>query len=379
MIGSSAPQSLELCALAEEKVQALRGSCYSPESMRFSPPVGFFNLQLLLIQGCVCGMVAAQTLPGPELFQARGYVPGNIALPEPGMPFPVERLKDPPIQKLADVPLFPEGPSYRPEDGSYFFAGNIGLTRLDAEGNLQVAVEKPGGGGTHILPDGSFLLVGKSGLRRIYLDGRIALIADGKETGGGNDVTVGIHLEVYFSVPGKGIYRVSPGVNGKVEKVLEKGGNGLDVDPSGRYLYVHGGGVHRYAIESATGPLGEGELVWKSDRELGGRDGCTFDIWGNLYSMHFRTGVITVGDPETKRILGQIRTGVEPAANLCFAGKDLQSLFVAAGAPKFKNCQLLKIDLGITGFPGHVGATEYPVLRMLEETADPAALALVLN
>ena len=181
---------------------------------------------------------------------------------------------------------------------------------------------------------------------------------------------MGIHGEIYFSIPRTGIYRVTPGKDGKVEKVADGGGNGLDVDPTGKFLYVHRGGIQRYAINGLDQPLGEAELFFKFERGKGGADGCTFDAWGNLYSMTFGRGVIAVIDTKTGEQIREIDTGVAPASNLTFGGKDNKTLFVTAGVPRVDNCQVLKIDLGITGFPGHVGATEYPHIKIQDYKGD---------
>jgi len=311
-----------------------------------------------------------------SLFEARGYDPAKMELPESGESIPVDRLESAEFKTVASFEGFPEGPSYRPADGSYFFSGNVALTRVDPDGELHVVLEESGGGGTHFLPDGSVLLVGKIGLRRVYPDGRIALLADGNEIGGGNDLTVGKYGEIYFSAPGKGIYRLTPGEDGQLELVTGKSANGLDVDPSGDWLYMAAGGVHRHRIHGPDQPLGEQKLVCRLPKGEGGGDGCTFDAWGNFYTMHFRTGKIRVVDPAKKKVIATIPTSVVPASNLTFGGARNTELFVTAGAPKHENCQVLKAELGIIGFCGHPGATDYLEIRILDEKADAEAFAV---
>ncbi len=306
--------------------------------------------------------------PMMELFVKRGFSPENIVLPEPGEKFPTEKLVDPEVVKVVDIDWFPEGPSYRAADDTYFFAGNRALTRVDPDGSLHKMMGGPGAGGTHVLPDGSILVLGGSGLRRLMPDGTIALIADGAKTGQGNDITVGVYNEIYYSAPRVGIFRVTPGKDGKVEKVSENWANGLDVDPSGKFLYVNRGGVRRYAINGVDQPLGEETLVYRlADDERGGLDGCTFDAWGNFYKIIFTSGTVLVIDPDSGTRLGKFELGVAPSTNLTFGGPSNTDLLVTAGVPRLKNMQILKVPLGITGFPGHPGATEYPVLRILEE------------
>ena len=314
-----------------------------------------------------------------DIFSARGFDLDQVSLPADSERFPAEKLRQARFEKLTDTELFPEGPSYRTSDGSWFFSGNLALTRVDAEGKVHPILGKPGGGGTHVLPDGSILLIGQPGLRRIFPDGRIALLADAEETGPGNDLSVGIHGEVYFSAPSQGIYRLTPGADGKLEKVSDKNANGLEVDPGGKFIYVAGQAVERLKIRGLDQALGKAEKVYQFAKGKGGGDGCTFDAWGNFYTVRFKTGEIRVIDPAKKTLLAEIPTGVVPSSNLTFGGADNTSLLITAGAPKFENCQLLTADLGITGFCGHSGATDYPVVRWLEELGEAEKRALAGN
>ena len=310
-----------------------------------------------------------------ELFAARGFDAARIELPRPGEKFPAAKLRNVEFHPVTRFALFPEGPCYRPRDDSYFFAGNIALTRVAPDGSLHQVLAEPGAGGTHFLPDGSLLLIGHIGLRRIYPDGRITLLADGKQVGKGNDITMGRHGEIYFSSPGKGIYRITPGRNGKLELATRQSANGLDVDPSGDWLYVAAGGVQRHRIQGIDRPLQDRELVCRLPKGEGGGDGCTFDIWGNFYTMHFKTGKIRVIDPQMKKIIGTIQSSVVPSSNITFGGPHNSDIFVTCGVPKKNNCQVIKARLGIVGFPGHSGTTDYPEIRTLNEKADASAFA----
>ena len=328
------------------------------------------------ISACICLSSHGDEIDYSKLFSARGYDLDHVSLPDESTPFPVDLLKKIQFKKLTDTELFPEGPTYRPSDQSWFFAGNLGLTRVDAEGRVHPVLGKPGGGGTHVLPDDSILHIGQTGLRRIFPDGRIALLADGNEIGGGNDLTMGRFGEVYFSVPSSGIFRLTPGKEGKLEKVSDKKPNGLEVDPAGRYVYVAGKSVDRFPIKGLDQPLGKAEVVFTFPKGQGGGDGCTFDVWGNFYTMLFRTGTIRVIDPAKGKLIGEIPTGVAPASNLTFGGPACATLLVTAGAPKMNNCQLLIAGTGITGFCGNPGSTDYPVLRWLDKVPDSQLPAL---
>lgn len=321
--------------------------------------VGFLFVSPLGAQGTA----KPQTLT--EIFAARGFNTEAIALPENGASPSKADFEKIQFRKLTDTELFPEGPSYRVSDGSWFFAGNLGLNRVSEEGTVFPILGKPGGSGTHVLPDGSILHIGQIGLRRFFPDGRVALLTDAEETGPGNDLSMGIHGEVYFSAPQQGIYRLTHGKDGTLKKVSGRKANGLEVDPAGKFIYVAGTSVDRYPIQGLDQDLGKAEKIYQFEKGEGGGDGCTFDATGNFYTVRFRTGEIRVFSPAGE-LLAEIPTGVEPASNLTFGGPDNTKLLVTAGAPKFDNCQLLLADTEITGFPGHVGGVEYPVVRWLE-------------
>ena len=311
-----------------------------------------------------------------ETFSTRGYDLSNLTLPDKDTSFSTEALQSIEFTKLTDTELFPEGPSYRTSDGSWFFAGNLGLTRVDPDGKIHPILGKPGGGGTHVLPDNSILHVGSVGLRRFFPDGRVALLADGEEIGGANDITIGKDGEVYFSVPSAGIYRLTPGPEGRLELASKKKANGLEVDPAGKFIYVSGTALERFAIQGLDRPLGKAEKVYEFAKGKGGGDGCTFDVWGNFYTVLFKTGVIRVIDPAKEKLIAEIPTGAAPASNLTFGGPDNTTLLVTAGAPNFKNCQLLIAETEVTGFCNHPGATDYPVIRWLDDLTEAEVAAL---
>ena len=53
--------------------------------------------------------------------------------------------------------------------------------------------------------------------------------------------------------------------------------------------------------------------------------------------------VSTFLETETKKLISQIDSKVSPATNLSFGGPSNNMLYVTAGVPRLKNCQLLKI------------------------------------
>ena len=288
----------------------------------------------------------------------------------------VEKFKNAEIEILAEIELFPEGPSYRPEDGSYFYSGNDALSRITKDGKVHVLVARAdfSGGGTHILPDGSILVVGNKGLQRVFLNGKVALLADVPEC---NDMTMDANGTVYFSVPKKGVYRFESGPNSKAELIIPKRGlNGLDVDPRNEYLFINRGKrIVRHKLMGKGQPLGQEELIYEFDnKELGGADGCTFDVYGNFWLMHFKSGIISIINPSTKTLVAQRFCGVAPATNIAFCGLAFRDLMITAGAPRLKNCSILKMNLDIQGFRGHLGETNYSMVKWLNVKVNPVRL-----
>lgn len=307
-----------------------------------------------------------------KLFTTRDFSLDSQEIPNQSATFPVDRLRNVVFKPVAKFDWFPEGPAYRATDGSYFFSGSQALTRISPSGQLHELLGRPAGGGLHFLPDGSVLIIGHVGLRRLFPDGRIALLADGNNVGGGNDLSIGIHQEIYFSVPKSGIYRLTAGTNGELRKVADRGCNGLEVDLAGQFLYVVRSAVERYKIDIESGTLGKPQVVYEFPKGQGGGDGCTFDAWGNLYSVHFRSGTIRVINPNAGKLIAKIPVGVVPASNLTFGGSKNSQLLVTAGSPKTHNCQILKSDLGVIGFCGHLGSTSYPEIGFLEPLQNTA-------
>ncbi len=274
----------------------------------------------------------------------------------------------------AELDWFPEGPAYRASDDQFFFAGVRGLTRLGRAGTVQEVLGPPMTGGVHFLPDDSVLMVGHDGLRRLMPDGTLWLLADGDVIGRGNDLSIGIYDEIYFSVPASGIYRLTAGPAGRLQKVWNQGCNGLEVDPSGQYLYVAGRDVQRYRIDIDNDTLGPPETVVEFEKDQRGGDGCAFDAAGNFYTMLFRTGTIRVIDPLRRKLVAEVPVGVAPASNLAFGGPNATTLIVTAGSPKQSNCQVLSGQTDIVGFSGHPGAVDYPAIRRLQVAVNLEAL-----
>ena len=126
------------------------------------------------------------------------------------------------------------------------------------------------------------------------------------------------------------LWRISPA--GEVEVVPrdyeEKRLNGIIGTPDGRYLYVADIGA-RKTFRYAIGP--DGTLTGKKLFCEMGSDGMTIDSEGNLYL----TGMgVTVFSPQGERIQ-HVPVPSSWTSNVCFCGKDGQTLVITASDKLF--------------------------------------------
>ncbi|HEY4247853.1 MAG TPA: SMP-30/gluconolactonase/LRE family protein [Lacunisphaera sp.] len=173
----------------------------------------------------------------------------------------------------------------------------------------------------------------------------------GKLLGGPNDLWIRPDGGIYFTdpyyarewwTPGrkqeqelKTVYFLSPDhktltrvlAEFKSAKGIPGTPNGIIGTPDGKTLYVaniDGNETLSFDIQP-DGALTNKKLVCPF-----GSDGMTLDDQGNLYLTAFsRTPGVTVVNAKTGQQIGFIRVPEQPA-NLCFAGKDHQTLYLAA-------------------------------------------------
>ncbi len=249
------------------------------------------------------------------------------------------------LQKLAGDFAFTEGPACDLE-GNVFFtdqpndrilewstAGKLSTFRqpcgranglsFDHEGNLWACADE------------------KNELWRINPAGKATVVVkdyQGKLLNGPNDVWIRPSGGLYFTDPyyqrpywkrgpkemAECVYYLAPD-NKSLTRVVDdmKQPNGIIGTPDGKLLYVAdigAGKTYRYRIQP-DGSLQEKHLFC----ELGS-DGMTIDSQGNIYL----TGKgVTVFDPAGKKI-EHIDVAESWTANVCFGGKDRQTLFITA-------------------------------------------------
>lgn len=285
------------------------------------------------------------------------------------------RLEKAEITHFAKIDSYSEGPCWR--DGVVLFCGGA-LWRADGK-----SVEKKwptlNPAGTAYLGDGR-LLIADNKHKAILLmqkDGTFAVLADkhdDKPLNSLNDVTVDARGNIYWTDPAGStlekrtgsIYRLAP--NGRVSQLAANLAfpNGLDVDPSGKFLYViesQTKKVLRYAVPADDKPLGKAEEFY----DLGGSggDGCAFDAEGNLWVADFhrpetKKGRLTVLAP-TGKALGHVTIPADYVSNLTFGGPQRDEIYCTTGNPG----GVFRVRVSTKGFAGHPGV-EYKPLRMLD-------------
>ena len=249
------------------------------------------------------------------------------------------------LQKLAGDFLFTEGPA-SDREGNVFFTDqpNDRIVKWSIDGKLSTFMQPCGrANGLSFDPQGNLWACAdeKNELWRIDPTGKTTVVVkdyQGKLLNGPNDVWIRPGGGLYFTDPHykrpywkrgpkemeECVYYLAPD-NKTLTRIIDdlKQPNGIIGTPDGMLLYVADIGAsktYRYRI-LADGSLKEKKLFCEM-----GSDGMTIDSENNIYL----TGKgVSVFDPEGKRI-EHIDVPEPWAANVCFGGKDRQTLFITA-------------------------------------------------
>jgi gluconolactonase len=252
------------------------------------------------------------------------------------------------LQKLAGGFSFTEGPTGDAEGHVYFTdQPNNRIHRWSLTGDLSTFKEPAGRANGMCYDRRANLFVcadEKNELWMVDSAGRRTVLASeyaGKRLNGPNDVWVHPEGGLYFTDPfykrdwwehtempqdGQHVYYLSPHRDRLVRVVnnLEQP-NGIVGSPDGKVLFVadiRARKTYRFEIRG-DGSLANQQLFC----ELGS-DGMTLDREGNLYL----TGRgVTVFNPKGEQI-EHIEVPERWTANVCFGGKDFQTLFVTASS-----------------------------------------------
>jgi gluconolactonase len=249
------------------------------------------------------------------------------------------------VQKLAGDFVFTEGPA-SDREGNVFFTDqpNDRILKWSVDGKLSTFMQPCGRANGLTFDREGYLWAcadEKNELWRIDRAGKATVVLKdyrGKLFNGPNDVWIRPGGGLYFTDPHykrpywkrgpkemeECVYFFAPDYK-TVTRVIDdlKQPNGIIGTRDGQLLYVTdigAGKTYRYRIQP-DGSLKEKTLFCEM-----GSDGMTIDIEGNIYL----TGKgVSVFDPTGKKI-EQIEVPESWTANVCFGGKDRQTLFITA-------------------------------------------------
>lgn len=250
------------------------------------------------------------------------------------------------LRQVSDKFTFTEGPAVD-KSGTVFFTDqpNDKIWTYDTDGKLSVFMDKTGrSNGLYFDKKGNLIACADENneLWSISPDKKITVLMtdyQGKKHNGPNDLWLDPKGGIYFTDPyyqrdywqrkasdldGQKVYYLPAG---KKQAVIVDSDlmqpNGIVGTPDGKHLYVadiRANKTYKYDI-GANGSLTNRQLFVAQ-----GSDGMTLDNEGNLYL----TGRgITVYDPRGKK-LGNIPVPSKWVGNVCFSGKDRQTLFITA-------------------------------------------------
>jgi gluconolactonase len=254
------------------------------------------------------------------------------------------------VEKLASGMIFIEGPVWIPAQGGYLVFSDVRgdeLKKWTAKNGL-TTFRKPSfnaNGNTLDLQD-RLVTCEHAGRRVSLLDKAGALKTlvdqyDGKKLNSPNDVVVESDGTVWFTDPpyglpkgtpkeqdGNFVFRFDP--KAKTITIVVKDfdmPNGLCFSPDEKKLYVADSGKPRHIRVfdvQKDGTLSGGAVFCQIDK--GGPDGIRCDAEGRIFSS--AGDGVHIFAPDGK-LIGKILVPESPA-NLCFGGKDGQTLFMTA-------------------------------------------------
>ncbi|GAB3889273.1 SMP-30/gluconolactonase/LRE family protein [Spirosoma agri] len=250
------------------------------------------------------------------------------------------------VRKISSQFTFTEGPTVDKKGNIYFTdQPNDKIWKYDTDGKLAVFMDKTGrSNGLYIDKKGNLLACAdeKDELWSISPDKKVTVLLSnfkGQRFNGPNDLWLDPKGGIYFTDPyyqrdywerkkpdldGQKVYYLPKGAN---EAVVVDGDlmqpNGIVGTPDGKYLFVadiRANKTYKYQI-NPDGSLAQRQLYVSQ-----GSDGMTLDSQGNLY---LSGRGVTVYDTSAKK-LGTIPVPSGWVGNLCFGGKDRQTLFITA-------------------------------------------------
>ena len=243
------------------------------------------------------------------------------------------------VEKLAGGFKFTEGPASDAE-GNIFFTDipNNRIHKWSLEGKLSTFRESSGGAnGLFFDKAGNLLACEGNNKRLVSIDpnGKVNVLADkynGKPFNKPNDLWVDPKGGVYFSDPAYGANVVQDGEHvyyltadrKNVIRVIDDmvRPNGVIGTADGKLLYVADRGANKTYVYTVND---DGTLSNKKLFAPEGADGMTIDNEGNIYVTTKGISVYNMSGEKIETI-----EVPEQPSNVCFGGKDKQTLFITA-------------------------------------------------
>ncbi len=266
------------------------------------------------------------------------------------------------VSKLAGGMKFLEGPCWVPADGGYLVFSDIPANELkkwtESGGVTTFRSPSQNANGNCLDPEGRLVTCEHTGrgISRTGKDGTVTTLVDqhdGKKLSSPNDAVVKSDGSIWFTDPPYGIkpdqkeqaanhvFRFDPARKSLKAVVADfDRPNGLCFSPDEKKLYVADSGQPRHIRVfdvQPDGTLTGGSVFCKIDK--GGPDGIRCDKEGRIFSSAGDGVQIFAPDGH---LIGKILVPESPA-NLCFGGKNNQTLFITA------RTSLYSIPLSVKG------------------------------
>ena len=245
------------------------------------------------------------------------------------------------VEKLAGGFRFTEGPAADAE-GNIFFTDipNNRIHKWSLNGKLSIFLENSGGAnGLFSDKAGNLIACEGGGQQLVSIDpnGNVAVLADkydGKKFNSLNDLWIAPNGGIYFTDPrygsrdsmgqdGEHVYYLAPERKRLIRVINDMvRPNGLIGTADGKTLYVADHGANKTFVYTANE---DGTLSNKKLFAQEGSDGMTIDNHGNVY---LTTSTVVVYNKDGEKI--ETINVPEQPANVCFGGKDKQTLFITA-------------------------------------------------